>query len=89
MTDTTLHLHRLPTKGKPAGQDVLVPYADIVSINTRKMIKARWIAITHVDGHVDSLWLAHGATIDRDRTEPVDELLKLKVTAKSGDGAGK
>ena len=89
LTDTALLLHRQPVKGETTGQEVQIPYADMASIETLKMIKARWIVITRRDGHVDSFWLSHGATIDRDRTEAVGELLKAKVPGKSADGAGK
>ena len=85
LTDTSLILKRLLTKSETTEQEVRIPYADMASIETKRM----WVVMTHQDGHVDSFWLLSGATIDRERTKAMGELLKAKVPGKSADGAGK
>ena len=89
LTETSLILKKLPEKRESVEQELRIPYADMVSIEIRTVMRARWIVMTRTDGHMDSFWFVHGATIDRETTEAVGELLKAKVPGKSADGAGK
>ncbi len=82
LSEKSLTLLRLPIKGEQSAPDVNMPYADMASVEVKSMIKARWIVITHLDGHVDSFWLSNANVIDGERTEAAGALLKSMVPAK-------
>ena len=82
-------MKRLPKKRENTELELSIPYADMASIEIKTVMRARWIVMTRLDGHVDSFWFVHGMTIDLERTKAVGALLKTKVPEKNRALAGK